>query len=591
MNSTDIESDAITNFRTYLKGCPNISAHISENDRGISWDGFLDMFSDGVKDKNHYVDHIYIQIKGRIVDKLKDECKYPIDKSDLELYRTEPVIYVVCQMESRVSEYNLFYRSLLPETIKNLLKGKDKQKTVSVAMKKIPENARDFEDIVSVFISDKERQMHFVNRRSISLEEAEQRGIKSFQFCTPARRMTQLERFCYLSKTPSFMYAIVNEEYNFSVPIDGGPMSVKFEKSNLEDIYIGDKIYKKLITTIIEHGQIVMTIGGVLHLKFSGRQHDKIQCHAQLNAEFLNERIEEAEFILSIAKAKKLVLKDYTLQQENMSNLENLEHMYEYMLRVKSVMDCLHICKPLNMIKMTQPTFHTLEILYDTLILGKHINASKDSEGARILTFEDINILLWIQRQKDGAYSIEDFLGGNLPIVSPIEKKQIQISPYCYLTNQNKWANVDNIDYDQILPWAQRMVKEDQKTIPWINNDALAMIAAADELELKDKIKYNLLLDTALSLIDWLLSIHKKEYQTYKINQIQIYKRRGGISKDQEAQLQEIVRDEKASASVVTAAYLLLEDREMFIKSYNNLSKTEQRQFKKYPIWKFAGAI
>lgn len=588
MNSTDIESDAITNFRTYLKGCPNISAHISENDRGISWDGFLDMFSDGVKDKNHYVDHIYIQIKGRIVDKLKDECKYPIDKSDLELYRTEPVIYVVCQMESRVSEYNLFYRSLLPETIKNLLKGKDKQKTVSVAMKKMPGNARDFEDVVSVFIADRKRQVNFAKSKTISLDEAKRRGIKEFQLTLPSRPMTQLEQFSYLSTHPSFIYAVTDPELKITIPIEGGQMALKFQSSREEDIIIGDKSYKMPVMVNVENGQIVMNIGKVIQMRFSDPSLKEIKCSAQLNSEYLNERLAEAEFLLSVVKAKTMVLREYTFRQENMSNLDNLEKQYNRMIAIKQVLDALHISKPLNFVKMSQSTDYALDILYDSIVLKHKVTALKDSEGARILSFEDIHVLLWIQRQQDGLYSVDDLLGGQLQIVSPLDGgRTIDVSPYSYLTKENKWAEVDNINYTQILPYAQKMVAQDKSVIPWVNEDILAMVVAADQIVDKDKTKYCNLLNAALSITNWLLSICKEYHYTYELNQLQIYKRQGIFTDKHISRLKVIVKDKTASNEIVAAAYLLMGDKSRFIRTYNKLSAKDQQQFMKYPIGKF----
>ena len=62
-----------------------------------------------------------MQVKGLVVRSVTSKkFKYQIDVNGLMAYKNDPTIYVVCQLKEDSKDYKLFYRSLLPETIKNI---------------------------------------------------------------------------------------------------------------------------------------------------------------------------------------------------------------------------------------------------------------------------------------------------------------------------------------------------------------------------------------------------------------------------------------------------------------------------------------
>lgn len=172
MTSKDIEEGAILALKNFIQGSDVISQYITDNDKEPFWDGHLYLYGKDDKAKDSFIGKVPVQLKGKEVDKFKQKkFKFNISTNDLRAYLREPTVYIVCQEKNKGKETLLFYRCLLPETIKNILKGKDKQKTVSVAMKPFPSTLVDFENILMVFCGDAKKQIGFANKKTLTFEE------------------------------------------------------------------------------------------------------------------------------------------------------------------------------------------------------------------------------------------------------------------------------------------------------------------------------------------------------------------------------------------------------------------------------------
>lgn len=186
MTSKEIEEGAILGFKNYIQGSEIISQHISENDKEPFWDGALYLYAKPNKAKDSFMGRVPVQLKGQEIDKFKrKKYRYNISIEDLKAYLNDPTIYIVCQEKNKGKDTLLFYRNLLPETIKNILKGKDKQSTVSVTMKPMP-NA--LEDLVKTFWVNSKKQVSFAKKKSFTLEDMKKRNIKNFSFVVPSSK-------------------------------------------------------------------------------------------------------------------------------------------------------------------------------------------------------------------------------------------------------------------------------------------------------------------------------------------------------------------------------------------------------------------
>lgn len=229
MTPKDIEEGAILAFKNYIQGSNVISQYICENDKEPFWDGSIKLFANPKKSKDSFIGSIPVQLKGKEVAKFKpNKFRYNISVVDLKAYLNEPTIYIVCQEKNNGKDTLLFYRNLLPVTIKNLLKGKDKQNTVSVVMKPFPDSLGEFENIAKVFWADAKKQISYANKMPFTFEDMKKRKIKNFSFVAPSRKMSPVDVMGYLSSHNSFLYAQIDKEFNIEVPISNEIESISF---------------------------------------------------------------------------------------------------------------------------------------------------------------------------------------------------------------------------------------------------------------------------------------------------------------------------------------------------------------------------
>lgn len=211
-----IEEKALLCFKGYIVDSKVISQFLDENDKEPCWDGHLYLYSDPVKDKIHLIGRIPVQVKGTEVSRfVLKKYKFTIEMDDLKAYLNEPTVFVVCQEKKDSKERELFYRCLLPETVKNIIKGKEKQKTVNVLMHRIPENLIDFEDLMQVFYGDRKKQLSFTDKKPFTIDDVQKRGINEFSFFAPTHSIDRMELMKYLSTHPSYIYAKVDKELDF----------------------------------------------------------------------------------------------------------------------------------------------------------------------------------------------------------------------------------------------------------------------------------------------------------------------------------------------------------------------------------------
>lgn len=85
MNSNKIETGAIICLESLLWKCPHIDYSISRNDKGLSWDGFIYLYSDKNQKKENLVCKCEIQIKGK--EKIGKSRSYAVSVADLNNYK------------------------------------------------------------------------------------------------------------------------------------------------------------------------------------------------------------------------------------------------------------------------------------------------------------------------------------------------------------------------------------------------------------------------------------------------------------------------------------------------------------------------
>lgn len=594
MTSKEIEEGAILGFKNYIQGSEIISQHISENDKEPFWDGALYLYAKPNKAKDSFMGRVPVQLKGQEIDKFKrKKYRYNISIEDLKAYLNDPTIYIVCQEKNKGKDTLLFYRNLLPETIKNILKGKDKQSTVSVTMKPMPNALEDFEDIVKTFWVNSKKQVSFAKKKSFTLEDMKKRNIKNFSFVVPSSKMSPVEMMGYLSSHNSYMYAQIDKELDIEIPIAEEIESVSFQSVIKKDVAVGNKIFFKEYRNDIQDGRCVISIGGVLTFSFllNSKIYD-YKASFKSTLKTLDESIRDAEFVLALNEYECLTIGDFPLHMKvNEQDLVNdLKCRLDGWNQLKNILHRFHVKKPLDLTAITEKqnvNFNSILYSADT---GNLVNIGHKNNSFILVDIGNLNILFWESVDDKGNSRFGDFFDGMISLQYWFnDGKKYPVSPFSYLQNENLWLKCDNIPFEKQITSYEVLIDKNPHILEMANLDLLYMLECYDKLSDTDSLRKYELLEYAEKLSCWLIEKEtSRSLDTmHYINHCQVLKRLGKLGETEVSKLKTILLNEQADFSLKVGASLLLEDKNEFCKWYSLCSKEGVENIKRFPIWRF----
>ena len=596
MDSTQIEDMAIVYLKQYLWSSKIIQPYLAEHDKEPCWDGHLYVYSDTSKRKRNLLGRIPVQVKGLVVKRVTSKkIKYPIDVNDLKAYKNDPTIYVVCQLRDEGKEYKLFYRSLLPETIKNILKGKERQKQVSVLLHDFPSNVCDFEDCVKVFIGDRKKQQSFVDSKPFTLDDAKRKHITSFTFLAPSANMNTMELMSYLSTHPSFLYAKVDETLGIEVPISDGPMSFLFQKEIDANISVNGKVFYNRYLKEIKDGKTVISIGDFITLTITPDGKDeaiRLDYKFESKSTSLRERIVETEFVNYIHQYGYFNIGDLKLEvpinDQGYIEANNVE--LQNWVELRSLLRKLNVTKDFLIKDLTEKDNEHLNILVKTILKGQTLGLKIEEDTIVNLKIGNLQLLLWASRNKDGSCSVGDFFDGHISVVHQIKDgAKVKVTPFSYLQKDNLWELCDNIPFNVILDYYDEIRQLHKHIYDIANYDILFMLKAYDAIDDKDSEKCKDLLRGSLSLCQWLLK-HNPNHERdviYSLNHLQIVKRDRHLSTEELDYLYDVISSEEIKPCVKVGACLLAEAKDEFHLLYSQCNEQERLEIEDFPIWHF----
>lgn len=594
-SSTDIEKKALNHLKLFIEDSSMISPFIREDDKEPIWDGFLYLYTDGIKDNKHLYDRVAVQVKGKVVKQIKSEkFRFPIERDELEAYLKDPVVYIVCQIKDNPRERKLFYRCLLPMNIKNILRGKDKQKEISVSMKPMPDSCEEFENILTIFASDRQKQFSFAQAKSLTMEEVRRRGIIEFQLSAPIKPMSGIEALQYISSHESFLYAKIDPALDITVPIDmGGEGHFSFNRTSQVEIKVGDRVFFDHIESTIENGLIKFNADDMLTFELKSLNelygHHSFQVHSR--ADKLDERIKEYEFILALCHEKSITVGTVTLDVnvEAFGDVEQIEKQFQYWCDIQKLLQRLHVTKPLLLSQIRQEEHHQLALLIDAIVYGRIVVYPAADTSLHIFKIGNLRILVWTSADKSKTKcEIGDFFDNRIEIGYREGDEMIIVSPFSYLRN-NLWGTIDNIPFDQQLDSMKGLPTSKEHVYKLANADVLAMMSCADKIHDKDIKRYDALLQNAMMINEWLETEESGHVEKiiHRMNQIQIIKRQRELNEDEKDWLHVLYKDKALDSPIKLCISALLDDKRAFMKYKSRMTIKDFAYYKKQPIAKF----
>lgn len=593
-DTKQIEEKALNFFRTFIENSEVISSYIAENDKEPCWDGHLYLYSDGRKDKDHLQGRVPVQIKGTEVAKIQTKnWKFKLYKNDLKAYLHEPTFFIVCQIEKDTNKKILFYRDLLPNRIRKLLKDMGGQQSRMTLFHPLTQDLNEFEGQLSVFLANSRKMTSFAGNKPFSISEALKKGIKEFTFITPSSVSGRRQLLYYLSTHSTQLYAKISD-YNIDIPISDGPARFRFSREGDGDVRVGDKVFYRGYSSEIIDGRVVITVAEDLTMSFPLDDKDQTAPILRMSpqARYLKETIREAEFMLAMNDAGSLSVgsMEFQVSTSETNRIDDLRKKLNGWKELSRVLDKLHVTKALDLTEITQEQETIIDALIETVGKGNAIQNSVQESSLLVWDVGNIRLLLWCVVDQEGLCHIGDFFDKSFDIfIENDEQRKVKVSPYSYLQKENLWESVDNIDYNGIVESAHRAAQMDAFCYQMSNYDVLSMINSADKLEHIDHERRDRLLIEALKLNDWLIdSDPSQEMKTvHLINRMQILKRQRYLSNEELDTLYRMIHYEKVEDYLKFAAYLLMDNHQEADNLFVTFSKEDQEVLRSYPIWYF----
>lgn len=589
-----IEEKALNYFKSFIEDSKVISQYLNENDKVPCWDGHLYLYSDGMRNKKHLLGRVPVQIKGTEVEEFETKnWKFKLEKEDLNAYLNEPTFFVVCQIKKDSSERKLFYREMMPDFVKKILRNIGKNRSKKTLFYPLTEDLTEFEDQLSVFFCNSKKMVSFANTKPLSIADAMKMGVRNFTFIAPGR-FNDMELLKYLSTHETYFYAKVAEDLDIEMPLSDGPARLAFNRDGDGDVKVGDRVFYKGYTTKIKDGRFFVSIADIITIDMPMDSNDKVGPVVKMTSkkQFLKEAIKDAEFAVALDDIGVLSVGDVDLNLavNEKDFLHDLRKKLQYWKELDAVLDKLHVTKPFDLTRITKQQERLIDLLIDTVGKGKTVKLPKQKTTILTIEISNITLLLYCTVGNDNVCVLGDFFDKTVNIAYKVnEKETVNISLFSYLRNDHFWEKIDNIDYDSIVESAQESARAHDFCFQMSTYDVLAMIMASDAVENFDAERSKKLLDEALKLDEWLLSNDPMSdfNLVHLINKMQILKRKRKLSDKELQQLEQILERDKLEVPIKLAVNLLLGNQKEVDELFAIMPDEDKSAMQTYPIWKF----
>lgn len=591
MDSKAIEEKAINCLKLFVEDSKVISPFISDNDKEPCWDGHLYLYKDTSKTKESLIGRVPVQVKGHEVeDFITKDFKFTFEISDLKAYQTDPCFFIVCQEKVDSKERKLFYNEFTPERLKQFLRSYGKQGTAKLKMKELTDNLTEFEQQLILFHSNCIKQQSFVYKEPFKISDAVEKGIKTFSFNVPPACSDRLKMLKYVTTHSNYLYAQIDAGLQINVPINE-ECFFKLSREVNQEVKIGERVFYHSFTSEVSDGRLVIKIGKVLIISCDIDDFASIEFVIKPNAVLLDELIEKAELSIELSEVGVLSIGDINLNVKT-NDTEAIGKYRQYLPHWKELQATLskfYLNKQLDVSKITEKQESLIELLIQTVGRGELVELPNQKTSLMLISIGNIQLLVWMVVNNEGKVAMGDFFDNTIEVSYRISKDEtVKTSIFSYLRNDNLWAKLDNIPFDQQIPDIEKYTSLHSHCYELANYDVLYMLKSADYLNKKDPERSKLLLQKASKLNDWLI-IHDTNAmapEIHKVNALQIAKRQRDLNKDEVSYLQSMLSDKEMTPFVKVGASILLEDNVSFDRWNKLLSKYEQKMIKAYPIWK-----
>lgn len=580
-NNKKIESQGVSHLSTFINKNDYLQTYFYQNDKTPSWDGEIHVLKSASEKKSAIFGKVPVQIKA--TRQRKNTLKsFSLNMDDLELYyKNGGVVLFVVWLSENGDLRDIYYKSLPPFSIKNLIK-KSKLKTKTVNIKNISVQIHKLDDqklyaMLVDFINNSRKQYSFINADGISIENIA--NDKNINFYFYGRNKGDI--FNYQEEHDLFVY-IKDPKTGIEVPLENTIKVVEtYEETDLI-ITIGTHTFKDVKRHHFPDGSVQLHFGGAF--KMSVDENKRIFKLNFVRPNMLLKAIECTQALQELGKTGYFTLNGnkIELDEQSLSDItsRNLDGHIKELLHISNFMNNMGIRKKVDLSLFDRQSQKHLNVLNEGLVLKNKVSLTYDESKLLHLKIANIHIITLFEFEDDKKGTMIDIFN-ETPWCRRGEDEDYSDVSIFEVFEPNEWLKIDNCNFDSVIASYQRLV-DNNLEYESADNTIIKIIAAADMA--KDTERRETLLNWAQRLSDWNLNYFKNS-EIAIINDFQIKYRNRKLNNTETETLSNILINNYGENEICFGVSVLLKSKPQADLYWNKLDEETKERYLDYPIY------
>lgn len=579
LGASNIENLAVSHLNITISSCPTLKSNILYNDKTPSWDGGVEVYSSQNHLKSNLKGLVPVQVKGttNISALNKERITYQVEVADLKNYqKNSGVIFFVVYCDGLF--HQIYYNSLLPVDLDNILKKVKSQKTISIPFERFPSN--NLCEVVSIFENfiyhSKKQVQRNPKIKELYLDgKIDMSNKKVISSYSMVPYDTKEEMIQYFFKYPTYAY-LRDKELDTDIVLEKIFIQEIIEERPKKIIVNGEVLYDKVIYEYDRDKNEIIRFGNNIRINLSKKT---------MNFKFadsLSERLKDLKFLIYEFSKHENIKSSYFIKDDNTTvSFDDLKQQLNFLVDISKSLTQFKVTKDLMLNDLTNDEWEKLIAFINAVLYDKSIPYSLDgNEGIGTLEFGNICLLILCRKtDKPHYFKLQNMFEIEKGSIKP-EEDDILLSPYMCFLKKDRLLKVDNIDFSKVYQSIISLRKSEKYDI-YINMYVLELIAAYDIG------KNQQLLELATQLLNFIIDKTEKEecLAIYTINLLQVKKRYKKLSSKDKKDLLQLKNKFTDDLELILCCNILLESFEEANIIFHDLSKEKQQFFIEYPIY------
>lgn len=567
--SDNIERIAVTKLKDEINKTGCLLEDIKVSDKFPFWDGPVLIYNGADHSNVNAPDKVWVQVKGKRVTEFKPKMNFQLDIYFLKAYRKDNgiIFFLVCLKST--TEYEIYYKLLLPYDLEIIL-GNTKGKSTSLVLDKLDKT--DEENLLRLFrlFAVNKAKQGVINKSIFQIASLNELGVENESLLAHVVKEDDNKTidFVALFNFEQYLYIKLKDQ---DIDLVIGKIMIPFAKIDVEqNICINGKVYyskyehfkTKTNEYIVFGNSFKFALNPLgIEYKFEG---------------MLLQSIIDYGFLIDLFKEKKFHVGSQKIDLESIgfsdSDINDFKTRFDVMQKTKILFEMLHLSMQVNINEYSNNDYLTLKNLITSFVDGGTIqlNAPRD---AKIIRTSLGKFMLFIELDTSNFidYTLKDFYSCSLP---NIILQEMEVSKFAGQIKE-EYLYESNFRSDYILESVKQLYDSEN----FVNNH---IFIALNLLHRFDKYGNIEDLECAESLVD--LFLEKDPLPQMYLNKLQITKRKRSLCNDEIEQLTSIMNNQECFLLVKIGAQILLEKFDEAKLLINSLDEETRNEFIEYPI-------